>query len=79
MRYYVFSVETNKEGVENRSQPKAYDTRNEAVRQYHKTLSEDMGNSNIATAIVMVINSAMGVEVSEKYVADVEPQTEPTE
>lgn len=71
MRFYVFSVQYNAEaGSENRTVPKAFDTRNEAIKEFHRQLSVDMGNTKLSWSICMVINSAMGVEAEEKYVAD---------
>lgn len=70
MRYYVFVVQYNKIAqAENRSVPKAFDDRNAAVREFHSQLAKDMGNETLGWSIVMVINSAMGVEMSEKYIA----------
>lgn len=74
MRYYVFSVQYNKvKQAENRTVPKAYNTRNEAVREFHRQMSEDMDNATLGWSICMVINSAMGIEKSERW--DEEVQT----
>ena len=71
MRYYVFAVQYNKDaGAENRTVPKAYDTRNAAIQEFHRQLAQDYANATLGWSICMVINSATGVEVSEKYVAD---------
>ena len=76
MRYYVLSIQFNKDAqTENRTVPKAYDSRNDAVKEFHKQLSTDMGNLTLGWSICMVINSAMGVEMQEKYVADVVEET----
>lgn len=77
MRYYVFAIQFNKDAqAENRTAPKAYDTRNEAIREFHRQLSQDMVNATLGWSICMVVNSAMGVEASEKYVAEEIPETE---
>ena len=79
MKYYVLSIQYNKDAqAENRTVPKAYDTRNDAVKEFHRQLSTDMGNSTLGWSICMVINSAMGVEMQEKYVADVVEETNET-
>ena len=78
MRYYVLSIQFNKDAqAENRTVPKAYDSRNDAIKEFHNQLSQDMGNPTLDWSICMVINSAMGVEMQEKYVADVVDVEEP--
>ena len=71
MRYYVLAVQYNKDAqAENRTVPKAYDTKNEAKREFHNQLSQDYGNTTLGWSICMVINSDMKVEAEEKYVAE---------
>lgn len=71
MRYYLFTVQHNAEtDSENRSVPKAFDTRKDAVKAYHAQIASDMGNAILDWSINMIINSAMGVEMSEKYEAE---------
>ena len=73
MMYYVVSIQFNKEAMaENRTVPKSYGNRNDAIREFHRQLSADMGNSAIGWSICMVINSSLGIEASEKYIADKE-------
>lgn len=68
MRFYVFSVQHNAEkNSENRSVPKAYNTRNEAIAEFHRELAADMGNATLDWSLVMVINSAMGIEAKERW------------
>lgn len=77
MRYYVFAVQYNKEAqAENRTVPKAYDSRNDAIKEFHRQLSQDYGNATLGWSICMVINSAMGVECEEKYIAEETPVEE---
>lgn len=79
MRYYVFAIQYNKDAqAENRTAPKAFDTRNKAFAEFHRQLSQDMNNTTLGWSICMVINDALGVETKEKYVADVveTPQTQ---
>ena len=71
MKYYVLSIQCNKETKnENRSAPKSFNSRNDAIKEFYRQLSSDMGNAMIGWSICMLINSAMGVEMSEKYIAD---------
>ena len=71
MRYYVFAIQYNKEAkAENRTAPKGYDSRNEAVREFHRQLSQDMSNSTLGWSLCMVINSDRGIEMSEKWVEE---------
>lgn len=71
MRFYVFSVQYNKDAqAENRSVPKAFDNRNDAIKEFHSQLAKDMGNATLGWSLCMVINSDMGIEASEKYIAD---------
>ena|GEM_PF-6620313 len=73
MRYYVFAIQYNKDAqAENRTAPKAYDTRNQAIAEFHRQLSQDMNNKTLGWSLCMVVNDAMGIEAKEKYVADVE-------
>lgn len=48
-----------------------YKTRNEAIANFHAKLANAMKSDLYTSEQVMVINSANGVEMSEKYVADV--------
>jgi len=76
MRFYVLAIQYNKEaGAENRTAPKAYNTRNEAVAEFHRQLAADMKNATLGWSLCMVINDAMGIEAQEKYVADETPIT----
>ena len=68
MRYYLFTIQHNKDkGAENRPAPRAFDTRNDAVCAYHAQIANDMANPTLDWSINMIINSAMGVEMSEKF------------
>lgn len=68
MRYYLLTVQYNKDaGAENRSVPKGFDTREDAIREFHSQMAKDMANSSLGWAFSMVINSAMGIEKEEKF------------
>ena len=71
MRFYVLAVQYNREAqAENRTVPKAFDNRNEAIAEFHSQLAKDMKNTTLGWSLCMVINDAMGIEAKEKYVAD---------
>lgn len=77
MRFYVLAIQYNKEKeAENRTAPKAYDTLNDAKKEFHSQLSRDMGNETLGWSLVMIINSEGMVYASEKYVANVQPNPE---
>lgn len=71
MRYYLFTVQHNKiADAENRSIPRAFDDRHAAVAAYHAQIASDMNNTTLDWSINMLINSSMGVEMSEKWTAE---------
>lgn len=73
MRYYVLAIQHNKEkDAENRTAPKAYDKRDDAVAEYHRQLSVDMKNDTLDSTLVMLINSTGAVERVETWTE--EPQ-----
>jgi hypothetical protein len=68
MRFYVVSIQHNMVAdAENRSIPKAYDTVNEAVREFHRQLSVDMSNETLDWAICLVFDSRMEIIKAEKW------------
>lgn len=71
MRYYVLSIQYNKAAqAENRTVPKAFDKREDAIKEFHSQMAKDMGNSTLGWSICMVINSAMGIEKAERWDAE---------
>lgn len=85
MRYYVFSVQHNWQAdAENRVAPKAYDSKNDAMAEFHRQLAQDINNTTVDWSLAMIINSDGGIEDSEKYfgpeklpVPEPEPEPEP--
>lgn len=78
MRYYLFTVQHNMEkNAENRSAPRGFDNRNSAIAAYHAQIANDMNNQTLDWSINMIINSAMGVEMSEKFEREYIPESEP--
>ena len=88
MRYYVVSVQHNKEkGTENRSVPKAFDTELQARQAFHAQLGIDMGNEVLDWSVCMIFTDIGSVIASERWEAPeqgivetpVEEAPEPTE
>ena len=80
MRYYVVSVQHNKEkDAENRSVPKAFDTELQARQAFHAQLGSDMGNAVLDWSVCMIFTDIGSVIASERWEAPVhEPVPEPT-
>ena len=88
MRYYVVSVQHNKEkDTENRSVPKAFDTELQARQAFHAQLGSDMGNAVLDWSVCMIFTDIGSVIASERWEAPeqrivetpVEETTGPTE
>ena len=88
MRYYVVSVQHNKEkDAENRSVPKAFDTELQARQAFHAQLGDDMSNTTLDWSVCMIFTDIGSVIASERWEAPeqgivetpVEEAPEPTE
>ena len=88
MRYYVVSVQHNKEkDAENRSVPKAFDTELQARQAFHAQLGGDMGNAVLDWSVCMIFTDIGSVIASERWEAPkqgivetpIKPTPEPTE
>ena len=83
MRYYVVSVQHNKDkDAENRSVPKAFDTELQARQAFHAQLGSDMSNATLDWSVCMIFTDIGSVIASERWEAPVpepEPTPEPTE
>ena len=78
MRYYVVSVQHNKEkDAENRSVPRAFDTELQARQAFHAQLGSDMGNAVLDWSVCMIFTDIGSVIASERWEAP-EPTPEPT-
>ena len=76
MRYYVVSVQHNKEkDAENRSVPKAFDTELQARQAFHAQLGSDMSNATLVWSVCMIFTDIGSVIASERWEA---PEPEPT-
>lgn len=70
MRYYVVSVQHNKEkGTENRSVPKAFDTELQARQAFHAQLGIDIGNEVLDWSVCMIFTDIGSVIASERWEA----------
>ena len=75
MRYYVVSVQHNKDkDTENRSVPKAFDTELQARQAFHAQLGSDMGNAVLDWSVCMIFTDIGSVIASERWEA---PEPEP--
>lgn len=79
-RYYVFAVQHNKNvNAENRVAPKGYNSWNEALKEFHRQISTDMGNATLDWSFACIIDSDGLMLKTEKWVTDIieeEPDTE---
>lgn len=74
MRYYLVSIQYNKEAkAENRTVPKAFDSRDEAIAEFHKQMGNDMKNVTLGWALSIVFDSNCGIVKEEKWVEEVQP------
>lgn len=80
MRYYVVSVQHNKDkDAENRSVPKAFDTELQARQAFHAQLGSDMGNAVLDWSVCMIFTDIGSVIASERWEAPApEPEPAPT-
>lgn len=76
-RFYVFSVQYNKEKhAENRTVPLAYDEYEKAVQKFHEVLSNDMKNPTLGWSLCMVIGDNGAPLRNERWDAPVEETPE---
>lgn len=74
MRYYVNFVEMTVNG-ENRTQPFAYDTLDEAMAKYHNKMGQDISAESVVGAHALVWNSAGAIHVNDLW-GSLEPVSE---
>ena len=68
MRYYVVSVQHNKEkDEENRSVPRAFDTELQARQAFHEQLGSDMSNMTLDWSVCMIFTDIGSVIASERW------------
>lgn len=67
-RYYLVTIQYNVvKDAENRTVPKAFDTVEDAVAEFHAQMGKDMKNADLGWALSMVIDSNGAVIKNEKY------------
>lgn len=70
MRFYLVTIQYNKDAkAENRTAPKAYDTVDEAIAEFHTQMGKDMKNATLGWAISIVFDSNGGIIRDEKWTA----------
>ena len=70
MRYYVVSVQHNKEkDTENRGVPKAFDTELQARQAFHAQLGSDMSNVALDWSVCMIFTDIGSVIATERWEA----------
>lgn len=68
MRYYVTSIQFNKEKQsENRSVPFAFDSLNEAKQKFHEILGSDMKNATLSWSVVVLFDDLGNMIMSERW------------
>lgn len=68
MRYYLVSVQHNKEkDTENRSVPKAFDTELQARQAFHAQLGSDMSNVALDWSVCMIFTDIGSVIATERW------------
>lgn len=80
MRYYVIFIQFNKDAqAENRTVPKAFDTLDDAIAEFHTQMGKDMKNATLGWSMGTIINSEGGQyqKYTDKWVRPVEPEPTP--
>lgn len=75
MRYYVNFIEMTVNG-ENRSQPKAFNTKDEAMASYHSTAGKDISAETVVGYIATVQSSDGVIIINDKWGTMEQPTTE---
>lgn len=70
-RYYVMSVEYSIPAqAENRTQPRAYDSLNDATARLHEVMRNDMTNTDLAWAVCYILDNFGNTLRHEEYIKD---------
>jgi len=75
MRYYFTAIEMTTNG-ENRTQPYAYNSKDEAMAKYHATMSKDISGDSIIGCICLVWDSNGNILVDDKWGTMSQPSAE---
>lgn len=82
MRYYLVRIAYNKQAqAEDRPQPTAYNTWDEALKAFHSFMTQNILGSTIGWCMAMITTPYGTVEKVERWEEHTEPETveEPTE
>ena len=79
MRYLVVRYEYNSEQQAENRQVYAYDTINEATKQFHSILYQDMNTPSVQKAMVCIVTEYGDMVRNERYDTDVVITPEPEE
>jgi len=75
MRYYLVKIAYNKVAqAEDRPQPKAFDSLDEAVKDFHSFMQQNILGSTIGWCLGMIINPYGVVERSERWEEPAAPE-----
>lgn len=73
MRYYVIAIQYNRVAeAENRTAPKAYNTLDEAVAEFHRQMGADMKNDTLGWTLCIVTDSNGFIHRKERWTRPVE-------
>lgn len=68
MRFYVVAIQYNRVAeAENRTAPKAYNTKDEAIAEWHRQLAGDMKNDSLGWSLCMVIDMFGNIIAKERW------------
>lgn len=68
MRYYLITIQYNAEAkAENRTVPKAFDSMEEAIAEFHAQMGRDMKNTTLGWALSLIVDSNGGIVRNEKW------------
>ena len=77
MRYYLVKIAYNKvAGAEDRPQPSAYDTLDEALKAFHSFMTQNILGSTIGWCMAMITTPYGTVEKVERWEEYVEPEAD---
>lgn len=75
MRYYLITIQFNREaGAENRTVPRAFDTRDDAEQAFHEQVAKDMKNDTLGWSLNVVINDTGYAELTKKWVRPIQTE-----
>ncbi len=77
MRFYVLAIQYNRVAeAENRTAPKAYNTKDEAIAEWHRQLSTDMKNDSLGWSLCMVFDAFGNIIAKERWTRPAEEVVE---